>query len=1204
MSYKYVSAGSVLAALLAATSPHLPGQATAPATTETEETVELSPFVIQASEDPDSYSAKSTLAGTRIRTDLKDVGSAIQVVTAKFLQDTGARSTQDLLVYTTSTEVGGVGGNFVGGGAGASIDTRAQRTSPQTNTRVRGLAEADNTRDFFLTEIPWDSYNVGRVDLQRGPNSILFGIGSPAGIVNSSVNTAGFQDANLVELRYGSFGSTREVVDFNKVILEDELAVRLVGLNDETKFKQKPAFSHDKRVFGAVRFDPKFLKRNGMSTSIRGNFESGNVVANRPRIIPPVDAITPYFTDPTLQGRVFDARNIGNDTVEETTPGNPLYSRDNGPLARTNSNGRVNPNYSPWIGAYGGQIFDQPVAAFGAHNSSNVDYFFMPSRNVTGAPDGIDFGWAVARGIVDYHTYSINAELPGFELGGYKDKTLSDRSIFDYYNKLIDGPNKKEIQSFHTYNVAISQTFLDNKLGFDIAYDRQSYKQENGSLIGTPFVTIEIMSHLPDGRVNPNVGRPLTVGSPYSNDDRYSDRRAFRFTGFAELNFKDILGNSTISNILGRHVFTGLYNTQRREVTEKGWFSYASSDTSLRNGSFSLESRRIPSVSYLGESLAGRTTASGADIPGIVARQSPYTGSIRDFDPRLATNRPTSTPPNIFDLVGWRDRSINVLDGYNEANRDQLVRKGSARQFRDQIKSQAIVWQGHFWDDVIVPTFGYRKDRARNANAGSAPFRNDGVDGTSGTDSESDDWRNRNWTLPENAFDPRVGTNGVSFNEEKGTSKSWSVVVHTPKAIREHLPFGTNFSVFYNKSDNFQPAGGRTDIFGGSIASPTGKTKDYGITMTTLNDKVSFKINWYKTSVKNASLDGGGTGALNAVYRLGANEAWGYMFAAWARAGARDFDGNNYALVDPGDPTSARIDPNIERLAYQPRIVNGVPQSVAETLAIQNAAIDAMTDPANLPPPEFDSAWGIAPRNSIDPSRGWAGGSLNSAQPSTLAVTGDTQSKGTEYELTAQPVPGWNITINAAKTKASRSNLASSLASWVDGRNTFYQGPAGDVRLWNGSNSQQTVRSVWNTEFYSSYLLYRLLEGSDVPELRPWRVNIISNYDFRSGALKGFNVGGAYRWQDKIVVGYPFLPTLDGYDITNPYKGPTEDAFDLWTGYERKLSKRLTWRVQLNVRNVFASNDLIPVTVQPDGTPGTSRIPEPRTITLTNTFKF
>ncbi len=70
-----------------------------------------------------------------------------------------------------------------------------ENTVRNSTTRVRGLDSADNTRDYFLTNIPWDAFDVGRVDLQRGPNSILFGTGSPAGIINVSTNAASFTNS-------------------------------------------------------------------------------------------------------------------------------------------------------------------------------------------------------------------------------------------------------------------------------------------------------------------------------------------------------------------------------------------------------------------------------------------------------------------------------------------------------------------------------------------------------------------------------------------------------------------------------------------------------------------------------------------------------------------------------------------------------------------------------------------------------------------------------------------------------------------------------------------------------------------------------------------------------------------------------------------------------------------------------------------------
>jgi len=54
-----------------------------------EELVALSPFVVSA-EDDRGYTATSTLAGTRVRTDLKDLAASISTVTAEFLRDTTA----------------------------------------------------------------------------------------------------------------------------------------------------------------------------------------------------------------------------------------------------------------------------------------------------------------------------------------------------------------------------------------------------------------------------------------------------------------------------------------------------------------------------------------------------------------------------------------------------------------------------------------------------------------------------------------------------------------------------------------------------------------------------------------------------------------------------------------------------------------------------------------------------------------------------------------------------------------------------------------------------------------------------------------------------------------------------------------------------------------------------------------------------------
>lgn len=303
--------------------------AAATSASDQEQPTVLSPFVVDAAEDKGSYKANSTLAGTRVRTDLNDIASALSVVTGQFLQDTGATNSQDLLVYTVNTEVGGINGNF-SGQAGLPFYNEAL-VNPSNTTRVRGLDTADNTRDYFLTDIPWDSFNSGRIDLQRGPNSILFGVGSPAGIINNSVNEAEFTNLYKIENRVGSYGSLRDSVDLNYVLLKNTLAIRVAAVDDDELYQQRYAFNNSKRLYAALRYDPNIFGKDN-HTSFRANYERGNVSANNPRALPPVDEITPWFATTNAYGNAA----LNKLTVNEYTPGN-----DNNP---------GNPGYIAYIG--------------------------------------------------------------------------------------------------------------------------------------------------------------------------------------------------------------------------------------------------------------------------------------------------------------------------------------------------------------------------------------------------------------------------------------------------------------------------------------------------------------------------------------------------------------------------------------------------------------------------------------------------------------------------------------------------------------------------------------------------------------------------------------------------------------------------------------------------------------------------------------
>ena len=255
--------------------------------TESEgETIVLDPFTVTT--DTEGYLAEDTLGGARIRTRLIDTPSATSVITPKFMQDLGVHNAEDLLRYTTSTESGGFYGNFSGlASRGSGVAGEGDRLINSGNVnRARGISNLDNTRNYMLSSIPWDGYNVSRIDMTRGPTSFLFGAGSVSGILNYATNDANYKDGGSVEGTYGSFGSWRATLDVNKVILPGELALRADLVDDSRLYQQEPAYSRSKRGYVAVRYDPKFLQFPSARTKRFTRYASGQSASTATAVNP------------------------------------------------------------------------------------------------------------------------------------------------------------------------------------------------------------------------------------------------------------------------------------------------------------------------------------------------------------------------------------------------------------------------------------------------------------------------------------------------------------------------------------------------------------------------------------------------------------------------------------------------------------------------------------------------------------------------------------------------------------------------------------------------------------------------------------------------------------------------------------------------------------------------------------------------------
>ncbi|MBK8474960.1 MAG: TonB-dependent receptor plug domain-containing protein [Opitutaceae bacterium] len=856
-SLALMSAFPLGVALQAQTTPAT--EATADATSTDADVVLLDPFTVTT--EHEGYKAVDTLAGSRVRTDLRDTPSALSVVTSKLMQDLGVTNAESLLVYTNNTEVAGLSGNFSGvssRGTGVALAGPAENnrlTKPGEVNRSRGLTAMDSTRNYFPSDIPWDGYNVSRVDISRGPNSFLFGVGSPSGISNASTNEAAFADKGSIEAHYGSFGSTRESLDLNKQLIPGELALRVDLVNDDKRYRQEPAFSHSKRAYGALRFDPKFLKTDSAYTKFQASFEHGTVKSNNPRTLPPVDYLTGYLNDPAASTTGYDPWQYTMDTNISVDPRKSLWA----------ASGSVGNQYQWGNGpqlywdAHSGALLSAGAASStsptGAGYGATSNTYNVHSQGYSGYAKAANYLWRQSHG-----NNEDDAPFKGAYRGTvkYYDETLDDPSVFDFYNHLIDGDNKREWQRWNAYNVNLVQSLFDERLVVQAVLDREEYHRGDEGLLSarTPTIMLDLNSYnlnanpswLPGAKTNANVGRPLVFGDQGTRNTTDITRDNYQITTVYNLNFeRDFSSKGLWASILGRHDFTALGSRNERSEEGRSYrvngvdYSYH-----LLTGN-NLNARAVDNnynwLAYMGPSVLGssgvRTGLSGLEqslTPASLNSYSYYSkqwtagASVNPTDPWTYTGKDGSSvtqiqadnPANYQSYTG-----INIPTVYGGSD---VLGTGGSKSYQ-KISSLALLYQGHFWDDTIVPTFGYRKDTTMQ--------------------------RGNNPTTANGYIDSKTGIVNYNYDitdegvESTTISRSYGVAVHLPKAIRKNLPEGTDLTFYYFHGANETPKV-RYGLDGSQLPNETGETDDYSVQYDGFKGRFTARLTYFKTVNKNA----------------------------------------------------------------------------------------------------------------------------------------------------------------------------------------------------------------------------------------------------------------------------------------------------------------------------------------------------------------
>lgn len=262
----------------------LTGHAQETTETEKKEVYELNPFNVDESGNV-GYSATNTLSGTRFNSSLRDTSASVSVWTQEFIEDTGLNEIDELIDYSLNTVLDtadqeGAGGNF-------NTFTGAQYVTQRI--RTRGI-DASRGLDYFKSITPDDSYRVGRYDDSRGPNGVLFGVSQVGGLINQTSLVANtYQDSGRVRYSFGSNSRDRAEFRYNKVIVEDKLALVVAGLNQDNSTWRDWAQEDKERIYGALTW------RINDKITFRANYEDGWDYRTTQQPGTVVDKVLPWY---------------------------------------------------------------------------------------------------------------------------------------------------------------------------------------------------------------------------------------------------------------------------------------------------------------------------------------------------------------------------------------------------------------------------------------------------------------------------------------------------------------------------------------------------------------------------------------------------------------------------------------------------------------------------------------------------------------------------------------------------------------------------------------------------------------------------------------------------------------------------------------------------------------------------------------------
>jgi hypothetical protein len=1116
-----------------------------------DEAVVLSPFEVTTNNT--GYYSANTMSGTRFNTKLDDLASSITIMTKDQMSDFAMLDMNDVFLYVGGTQGTGTYTDYSLDRNGSISDNVS--ANPTQANRIRGIAPANIALGNIETmgRVPIDPINVASIEISRGPNANVFGLGNPSGTVNQVPTTANLS-RNHVEVggRGDNLGGYRSSLDVNQVLLKDKLAIRASGVFQHDGFELKPSGVDTERYNGMIKYQPfKY-------TTISGSMFYYHAYGNRPNAIPPRDNLSYWLAsgrptwDPVTQ-TVHRADGSVVGTYTATTYNGPDYFT------------------SAYLGNNNNQMFiDQSGLAYWAAPQSTTSTV-GPVGSFTGAHY---LQTSAAAGAV----FSGTAPRPFAQYLFNTTPTVSDKSIYDYSSIYISSPNSFWDRTL-TSNIQIDQIFINTQmqtLALQAGFMREDSDRWTNTIIGgandngqSGQLMVDINERLLDGKPNPFFLRPYIA----TDKPRTQENPQKWDTSRAQLAYRlDLTEQKNLLKWLGWFQFTGYAEYKYRVNRQYSWRDAMASNPSW-----------IPAGTYTG------TQSSPAGTPtNLPITSGEYRYYVGDTNGNNVDYAPGNFKLGVYPFV-WGNSATGVFHT-DQILLDQVAadKTGGTFDTKTVIRTKGAVMQSHLFTDHLVTTLGVRQDNVitRFGNPGNPTNAFNNADGTTFNYAVTDGWQ------------PLSYANGGRTTNVQFVARPFTDLAFVSNLVNSSNGFAhfmgaliNGLSVNYNKSDSFLVSNPAQDLYKNILPNPTGNDKSWGLGANLFDGKLVIRFTRFDTLAKDAQ-----TGDMSTVAGRVLREDF-LTTGAGSPTPSFNLYGSAQRWVTWAHPTwtadqvATEVQSETKFSAADANYYINAPSSVLPVAATADVRSVGSEIDINYNPTKFLTFSGsVTDTKTINQNISkalvnWIDDRMpiwtTIVDPSI--VTADAIAEGNPNKL------WWLHHYVQSGTAPALGTAASYLATSATPQQNyqaFVQAPFGIIRAQEGKSNPQVGR--YSFRMASSLQLAGITDNK-------W--------------FKRMSVGGAVRWEDKAAIGYYGVQSLPAIitdlDPNRPIYDHAHTYVDMFVTYKTKLwHDKVPTKLQFNVRNLGQTSHLQPVGAFPDGSISTYRIVDPALYILSASFEL